>query len=76
MSQTIKITDDVSIVLSDRLLGTLVVVPPKAGKRNRYRRLAVMRHNLIKSAQVLTREGRRHKPYLNIEANLYKDISK
>jgi hypothetical protein len=76
MSYTIKITDDVSLVLSDRLMGTLVIVPRKTGKRNKFRRLAIMRYNLIMAARVLSRESRRHKPFIDIDsAKVYKDLS-
>lgn len=75
MSQTIIVTDDISIVISDRLLGTLAVVPQKTGRRNKYRRLSVMRRNLIASAKALSRESHRHKPFLQVvSANIQTDL--
>lgn len=75
MSQTIRVTDDISIVFGDRMLEKLVLVPPKTGKRNKMRRMAVMRANLIRDARALQRESRRHKATSKIiSAGLYKDL--
>ena len=66
MAQTIKITEDISLVIEDRLLEKLIIVPKKTGKRSKLRRLSVMRNNLIKDAQALQREAKRHKPFVKI----------